>query len=88
MVITNHAIERFRERVTLDSEEVVRQFIEEDIKQSECLYSINGVEEKRICNGIIYVIDKSNPMQEIVVTLYLKWENNQKNKTISKGSRH
>lgn len=69
MYISNHVIQRFRERITSESFDVVRFFIESDIKNSQFLYRINDV-EKRIINGIIYVLDykKTTPT---VVTLYL-----------------
>lgn len=70
MVITNHAVTRFKERITAASYESICTFIEEDIKKSELLYSCNGI-EKRMYNGIVYVIDPSKKYQPVVVTLYL-----------------
>lgn len=71
MVISQHAIERFRERVTPESDEAIRLFIQEDIKHSISSYTVNGVKEKRICNGIVYIIDTAKNRQKVVVTLYL-----------------
>lgn len=69
MTISKHAIERFRERVTWESNEVIRSFIEYDIESSELLYRLNNI-EKRLANGIVYVLDctKGSPT---VITLYL-----------------
>lgn len=74
MQITKHAVERFKERVTPESTDVIKMFIESDIKRSTVLYSVNGIEEKRLCDGIIYVIKKTKSNQDIVITLYLKEE--------------
>lgn len=74
MEITKHAIDRFRERVTPESTDVIRMFIENDIKRSTSLYSVNGTEEKRICDGIIYVLRTTKAKQQLVVTLYLNDE--------------
>lgn len=72
MTITKHAIERFQERITWESREVVRLFIMEDIKKSTLLYRVNN-EEKRECNGVIYVLDCTNEASPTVITLYLKF---------------
>jgi hypothetical protein len=63
---------------------VVRIFIESDIKNSQFLYRINDT-EKRIINGIIYVLDYKETTPT-VVTLYLderfRNENNNNIRTI------
>lgn len=74
MQITKHAVERFRERVTPESTEVIKIFIENDIKRSTALYTVNGTEEKRVCDGIIYVLKTTETKQQIVITLYLESE--------------
>lgn len=73
MIITKHAIKRFKERVTSASYESICTFIQEDINNSELLYSINGI-EKRIYNGIIYIVDPSAKRQPVVVSLYLHYQ--------------
>jgi hypothetical protein len=84
MYISNHVIQRFRERITSESFDVVRIFIESDIKNSQFLYRINDI-EKRIINGIIYVLDYKETTPT-VVTLYLderfRNENNNNIRTI------
>ncbi|MEC1524474.1 hypothetical protein P9D43_20945 [Neobacillus niacini] len=70
MYITKHVIERFQERITFEASEVVRFFIERDIEDSEHMYQVNNI-EKRIKNGIVYVLDKTNKRKPTVVTLYL-----------------
>lgn len=71
MQITNHVIKRFQERITSETSEVVRSFIEMDIYDSKHLYRINHI-EKRIKDGIVYVLDWKS---QKVVTLYLLNEN-------------
>jgi hypothetical protein len=71
MYITKHAIQRFRERITSENPEVVRFFIEQDVQNSELLYKVNNNIEKRISNGIVYVLDCKNQSNPKVVTLYL-----------------
>ncbi|MGG3006681.1 hypothetical protein [Geobacillus stearothermophilus] len=70
MIITKHAIQRFKERITSESPEVIRIFIEADVKSSTILYRLNNI-EKRICNGVIYVLDCTNETTPKVITLYL-----------------
>lgn len=70
MDITQHAIERFKERVTFDDPRAIRLFIETDIHESEHLYRINNI-EKRIKDGIIYVLDWDSRSIPSVITLYL-----------------
>lgn len=73
MTITKHAIQRFQERISFESPDVIRFFILEDIRNSTPLYRVNG-KEKRICNEIIYILDYTNEKNPIVLTLYLKEE--------------
>lgn len=70
MTITRHVIKRFQERITSESSEVVRLFIESDIKKSTLLYRLNNF-EKRIYKDIIYVLDYTKGKNPTVVTLYL-----------------
>jgi hypothetical protein len=70
MTITKHAIERFQERITYESPATVRFFIKSDIQKSTPLYRINHI-EKRIINGVIYVLDVTKESHPIVMTLYL-----------------
>lgn len=71
MTLTNHVIKRFQERVTSETQEVVRFFIEEDLRNSTHLYRLNNI-EKRECNGVVYVLDCSIESNPTVITLYLK----------------
>jgi hypothetical protein len=64
MIITKHAIQRFRERVTEGSCDFIRRFIESELAQSIFLYSLNGI-EKRYSNGLVYVLEGKK-----VITLY------------------
>jgi hypothetical protein len=70
MHITNHVIKRFQQRITFEASEVVRFFIENDIRDSEHLYQVNNI-EKRLKDDIVYVLDRSNKAVPTVVTLYL-----------------
>jgi hypothetical protein len=70
MTITKHAINRFQERITYEAPDVVTSFIEADIETSTHLYRLNNI-EKRVCNGVIYVLDFTKESNPIVVTLYL-----------------
>lgn len=70
MIITEHAVNRFKERVTVASYDIICNFIENDVQNSSLLYSFNGI-EKRMCNGIIYVIDPNDKLHPVVITLYL-----------------
>lgn len=70
MIITKHAIERFKERVTDAPIEVIRGFIESDIRNSDITYTVENT-QKRIINGIAYVCDCTTPEKVTVVTLYL-----------------
>jgi hypothetical protein len=70
MYITKHAIQRFRERITFEKSEVIRLFIEQDVKNSHLLYKVNNI-EKRIRNGIVYVLEWKDQSNPTVVTLYL-----------------
>lgn len=70
MHITKHVIQRFQERITFETPEVIRSFIELDIHYSQLLYRFNNI-EKRIRNGIVYVLDWANNSIPTVVTLYL-----------------
>lgn len=74
MRISRHAVERYQERITPASYEFTTNFIKEEVKKSELLYSVNGV-EKRTCSGIVYIIDRTN--QPTVVTLYLELDRHQ-----------
>jgi predicted DNA-binding protein len=70
MYITKHVIERFQERITFEASEVVRFFIQRDIEDSEHMYQVNNI-EKRIKDGVVYVLDKTNKHKPKVLTLYL-----------------
>lgn len=70
MTITKHVIQRFQERITFESPDVVRGFITSDIETSLLLYRLNHI-EKRVSNGVIYVLDYTNGTNPKVVTLYL-----------------
>lgn len=70
MTITNHAIERFKERITDESAEFIRTFIESNVNASNHLFSVNGI-EKREYQGIIYIIDSTNARNPIIRTVYL-----------------
>jgi hypothetical protein len=70
MHITQHVIKRFQERITFETTEVVRSFIEMDIRDSQHLYKVNNI-EKRMKDGIIYVLDWERQSIPTVVTLYL-----------------
>src|SRR5690625_637508 len=71
MTITKHAIERFKERITWEDNELVKNFIKHDIENSELLYRINDT-EKRLVNGIVYVVNCQNSERPVVITLYLQ----------------
>ena len=73
MTITSHAIERFQERITFESKEVICSFITRDIQKSILKYCINN-KEKRCADGVIYVVEVSDPSNPIVLTLYLEEE--------------
>lgn len=73
MTITNHVIKRFQERITYESPEVIRSFIESDLKYSKQLYRLNNI-EKRKRNDIIYVVNYTQKSNPIVITLYLESE--------------
>ena len=73
MTITKHAIERFKERITWEDNALVSNFIKQDIENSELLYRINDT-EKRLVNGIVYVVNCKNSERPVVVTLYLRWK--------------
>lgn len=68
MVVTKHAVERFRERVTEGSIDFIKSFIESELAQSILLYSLNGV-EKRYINGLVFVLEGKK-----VITLYTKYD--------------
>lgn len=70
MTITKHVIKRFQERITYESPEVICSFIKSDVYNSTLLYRINNI-EKRVINGIVYVLDFSREFNPKVVTLYL-----------------
>ncbi|MGG4156893.1 hypothetical protein [Bacillus muralis] len=64
MIISNHAIKRFQERVTEGTFEFIKSFIQRELTQSVLLYSLNGV-EKHYVRGIVYIVEK-----QTVITLY------------------
>jgi hypothetical protein len=68
IIITSHAVHRFKERITKASRTAVEKFIRDDLKKGELLYSINGVEKWRR-NEITYVLEREG-VQATVVTLY------------------
>ncbi|CAM4102040.1 hypothetical protein BAQ48_00095 [Bacillus luti] len=70
MTITKHVIQRFQERITFESPEWICCFIQSDLKDSTSLYRLNNI-EKRINNGVIYVLDYTKETNPKVVTLYL-----------------
>lgn len=70
MTITKHVIKRFQERITFESADVICSFIISDLESSILLYRLNHI-EKRICNGVIYILDYSKVTNPRVVTLYL-----------------
>ncbi|QIZ05631.1 hypothetical protein HFZ78_01800 [Priestia megaterium] len=70
MTVTKHVIQRFQERITDEPPEVVQHFIESDLKHSTHLYRLNHI-EKRISNGVIYVLDCTKETNPVVLTLYL-----------------
>ena len=71
MTFTKHVIERFQQRITCESPEAVRFFIQNDIKKSTLIYRKNRIEKRRY-NDIIYIVDCQNPTQPKVVTLYIQ----------------
>ena len=71
MTFTNHVIERFQERITSESPGVIRSFIESEIRSSISLYRIKNI-EKRLSNGVIYVLDMTDSINPKVITLYLQ----------------
>lgn len=70
MTISQHAIQRFQERVTYETPDFIRLFIESDIRSSTFLYSVENVATLE-CNGIIYIVDYSNTKNPFVRTVYL-----------------
>jgi transposase len=70
MIVTKHAVRRFRERIMNASYSFIEQFIKRELQESVLLYSINGI-EKRYVNGIVYVLERSKGLLK-VVTLYPK----------------
>ncbi|OJF96167.1 hypothetical protein [Alkalibacterium sp. 20] len=68
MILTKHAIERFKERIHNSSYDDIYKFITEDIKKCELLYSINGIEKWRN-NQITYVVAKKKKRMKII-TIY------------------
>ena len=71
MTFTKHVINRFKERITYETLDAVKFFIQNDINNSVLLYR-KGHIEKRLCNDIVYIIDCSNQAVPKVVTLYTK----------------
>jgi hypothetical protein len=70
MIVTKHAVRRFRERITNASYSFIEQFIKRELQESVLLYSINGI-EKRYVNGMVYVLERSEGLLKII-TLYPK----------------
>jgi|GEM_PF-2753388 len=68
MLITKHALQRFRERITDAPFDFIKQFISQELLNSELLYRVNNI-EKRYVNGMVYVLDKQNGVSK-VITLY------------------
>jgi hypothetical protein len=71
MIVTKHAVRRFRERITNASYSFIEQFIKRELQKSILLYSINGI-EKRYVNGMVYVLQRSEGLLK-VITLYPKY---------------
>lgn len=70
MSITNHAIQRFQERVTEESVGFVRSFIQSGVKSSTLLFTVNGI-ERREFEGIIFIVDTRSGNGPVVCTVYL-----------------
>ncbi|ANU21999.1 hypothetical protein [Planococcus donghaensis] len=70
MTISQHAIQRFQERVTNESPEFIRLFIISDIQSSTFLYSVEDIATLE-CNGITYIVDYRNASNPFVRTVYL-----------------
>ncbi|ANU21996.1 hypothetical protein [Planococcus donghaensis] len=70
MSITNHAIQRFQERVTEESESFIRSYICSAVKASTLLYRINGIEKWEF-EGIVFIIDSKSGNTPVVRTVYL-----------------
>ena len=70
MSITNHAIQRFQERITDESVGFIRSFIQSSVKSSTFLFSVNGI-ERREFEGIIFIVDPKGGKDPVVCTVYL-----------------
>lgn len=70
MSITNHAIQRFQERITDESFNFIRSFIQSSVESSTVLYTMNGI-EKREFEGIIFIVDPKGQKGPVVRTVYL-----------------
>lgn len=70
MTISQHAIQRFQERVTYESPDFIRLFIENDIQSSTFLYSVEDVATVER-HGLIYIVDYKNVKNPFVKTVYL-----------------
>ena len=70
MSITNHAIQRFQERVTEESADFICSFIQSSVESSTLLFSLNGI-EKREFEGIIFIVEPKGRKGPVVRTVYL-----------------
>ena len=74
MVVTKHAVKRLHERVTWINPTWTYSFVTNEVSDGNRLFSTikKGQKQTRfINNGIVYIVDETNPQRLVVITVYL-----------------